>query len=166
MRVAILDVPLPGIPPWDEMTHTSRTWHFAFFGVRDVPEMLIAGREREFLTWFHNSEGVNSRAFTNEVEETYARAYRTPGALRAGCEYYRAFPQDVRSNTEFAKRKLTMPVMGIGGDASFGPSIGDHLRHVATNVQAVVIPNCGHWVAEEQPDAVFDALSTFLSPPK
>jgi hypothetical protein len=47
--------------------------------VRDLPDMLVAGREREFLTWFHNNEAVNSRAFTNEAEETYARAYSMPG---------------------------------------------------------------------------------------
>jgi hypothetical protein len=51
--------------------------------------MLIAGKERQFLSWFHNSEAVNARAFMNEVEDVYARAYSTPGALRAGFEYYR-----------------------------------------------------------------------------
>ena len=66
-RLAILDVPLPGITPWDDIVRTKRTWHFGFFDVRDLPEMLIAGRERQFLAWFHNSEAVNSRAFTNEV---------------------------------------------------------------------------------------------------
>ena len=84
--LAILDVPLPGIEPWDEVTRSPRTWHFRFYGVRDLPEMLIAGKERQFLCWFHNSEAVNSRAFTNEVEDVYARAYSTPGALRAGFE--------------------------------------------------------------------------------
>jgi hypothetical protein len=107
--------PLPGIPPWDDIVRTKRTWHFGFFDVRDLPEMLIAGRERQFLAWFHNSEAVNSRAFTNEAEETYARAYSMPGALRAGFEYYRAFPADVIANRDFAKRKLAMPVLGIDG---------------------------------------------------
>ena len=69
-RLAILDVPLPGIAPWDDIVRTQRVWHFRFFDVRDLPEMLVAGREREFLTWFHNNEAVNSRAFTNEAEET------------------------------------------------------------------------------------------------
>jgi hypothetical protein len=87
--------------------------------------------ELEYLKWFHNSEAVNSRVFTNEAEETYARASARPGALRAGFEYYRGFPNDVKANREFAKRKLTMPVLGIGGSASFGPIIGDHLRHEA-----------------------------------
>jgi pimeloyl-ACP methyl ester carboxylesterase len=164
--VAILDVPLPGIDPWDKIVQTSRVWHFRFFGVQDVPEMLVAGHELEFLKWFHNNEAVNSRAFTNEVEETYAREYSMPGAMRAGFEYYRAFPQDVKDNQEFAKQKLAMPVLGIGGSGSFGPIIGDHLGRVATNVQAVVIQNAGHWVAEEQPEAVTDALLKFLPPPR
>ena len=125
---------------------------------------ILTGHELEFLKWFHNNEAVNSRAFTNEVEETYAREYGMPGAMRAGFEYYRAFPQDVRDNREFSKQKLTMPVLGIGGSGSFGPIIGDHLGHVATNVQAVVIPNSDHWVAEEQPEAVTDALLKFLPP--
>jgi pimeloyl-ACP methyl ester carboxylesterase len=165
-RLAILDVPLPGIPPWDEIIRTPRTWHVGFFNVRDLPEMLIAGQERQFLVWFHNSWAVNARAFTNEAEDTYARAYSMPGALRAGFEYYRAFPEDVRANAEFSKRKLAMPVLGIGGSGSFGPIIGDHLRHVATNVHAVEIENAGHWVAEEQPDAVTEALLSFLPPPQ
>jgi pimeloyl-ACP methyl ester carboxylesterase len=79
-------------------------------------------------------------------------------------KYYRAFPQDVKDNQAFAKEKLTMPVLGMGGSGSFGPIIGEHLSHVATNVQAVVIQNSGHWVAEEQPEAVTDALLKFLPP--
>jgi pimeloyl-ACP methyl ester carboxylesterase len=162
--LAILDVPLPGIDPWDQIVQSPRTWHFRFYSVQDVPEMLIAGHELEYLKWFHNAEAVNSRAFTNEAEETYGRAYAMPGALRAGFEYYRAFPNDVKANQEFAKRKLTMPVLGIGGVGSFGTIIGDHLRHVANNVQAINVEGAGHWVAEEQPAAVTDALLKFLPP--
>jgi pimeloyl-ACP methyl ester carboxylesterase len=128
--------------------------------------MLIAGKERQYLSWFHNSEAVNSHAFTNEVEDVYARAYSSPGALRACFEYYRAFPEDVKANTEFSKRKLSMRVLGIGGAGSFGPIIGEHLRRVATDVRAVEIRDSGHWVAEEQPDAVANALIEFLPPPE
>ena len=162
--LSILDVPLPGIDPWDQIVQSSRAWHFHFYSVQDVPEMLIAGRELEYLKWFHNSEAINSRAFTNEAEQTYARAYAMPGALRAGFEYYRAFPNDVKANQEFAKSKLTMPVLGMGGSGSFGPIIGDHLRHVAENVKAINVEGAGHWVAEEQPVAVTDALLNFLPP--
>ena len=160
--VAILDVPLPGIEPWDQIVQMPRTWHFRFYAVQDLPEMLIAGRELTYLKWFHNSEAVNSRAFTNEVEETYAREYAMPGALRAGFEYYRAFPADARQNQAFAQHKLTMPVLGIGGAGSLGPIVGEELRHVALDVQSVQIDSAGHWVAEEQPEAVSEALLKFL----
>jgi hypothetical protein len=96
--LAILDVPLPGIDPGNQIVQTPPTWHFRFYSVQDVPEMLITGHELEYLKWFHNSEAVNSRAFTSEGEETYARVYATPGALRARFECYRAFPNDVKAN--------------------------------------------------------------------
>ena len=96
--LAILDVPLPGTDPWNQIVQTSPTWQFRFYSVQDVPEMLIAGDELEFLKWFHNSEAVNSRAFTNEGEETFARVYATLGALRAGFECYRAFPNNAEAN--------------------------------------------------------------------
>ena len=96
--LAILDVPLPCIDPWNQIVQTPPTWHFRFYSLQDVPETLIAGHELEYLKWLHNSEAVNSRAFTNEGEETYARVYATPGALRAGFECYRAFPNDVKAN--------------------------------------------------------------------
>ncbi|MBB5190416.1 pimeloyl-ACP methyl ester carboxylesterase [Silvimonas terrae] len=162
--LTILDVPLPGIAPWNDIVQTPRVWHFAFFGQRDVGEMLMAGHEKEFMAWFHNNEAVNSRAFTNEVEAVYARQYSMPGAMRAGFEYYRAFPQDVIANQKFAEHKLTMPVLGIGGDGSFGPIIGAHLQNVATDVHVAQIKGSGHWVAEEQPEQVTAALVGFLPP--
>lgn len=161
-RLAILDVPLPGIAPWNDIIQSKRTWHFRFFDVRDVPEMLIAGHERQFISWFHNSEAVNARAFTDADEETYPRAFSMPGALRGGFEYYRAFPEDAVANAAFAKTKLTIPVLGIGGDQSFAPIIGDHLRHVAIDVRTVSIKDSGHWVAEERPDQVSAVLLDFL----
>lgn len=160
--LAILDVPLPGIAPWQDLLGSDRVWHFKFFGNRDVAERLIVDREKAFFSWFHNSEAVNSGAFTEEVENVYARKYSAPGALRGGLDYYRTFPQDAIANQEFAKVKLTMPVLGIGGAGSFGPIIGDHLKQVADNVRAVQIEGAGHWVAEEQPDATAEALLKFL----
>ncbi len=162
--LAILDVPLPGIEPWEELVQGARTWHFRFHSVRDVPEMLIVGREREYLKWFHNAEGVNTRAFDNEADEVYGRSYAQPGALRAGFEYYRAFPSDVVSNKSFAKRKLQMPVLAISGTGGMGSIYESHIRHVADNVRGIVVDGSGHWIPEEQPAAVTKALVEFLPP--
>ncbi|WP_087004583.1 alpha/beta fold hydrolase [Rhizobium sullae] len=163
--LAILDVPLPGIEPWDDLIHGPRTWHFRFHSVRDVPEMLIAGRELEYLKWFHNAEGVNSRAFDNEADEVYGRSYAQPGALRAGFEYYRAFPKDVEANRLFSIEKLQMPVLAMSGVGGMGAEYGNHIRHVAKNVRGVVVEGSGHWIPEEQPAAVTKALTEFLPAP-
>jgi pimeloyl-ACP methyl ester carboxylesterase len=160
--LTIIDVPLPGIPPWKDIEASPRTWHFRFFGVADLPEMLIAGRERAFLSWFYNNEAVNPAGIDDETLDVYARAYATPGALRGGFEYYRAFAKDAQENTELAKRKLTMPVLGVGGAGSFGALLGEHLSHVANDVRAVSIPGSGHWVANEQPQLLSKALLDFL----
>ncbi|GAC1046068.1 alpha/beta fold hydrolase [Rhizobium sp. No.120] len=162
--LAILDVPLPGIDPWDEWVKGPRTWHFRFHALRDVPEMLIAGRELAYLKWFHNVEGVNSRAFDNEADEIYGRSYSQPGALRAGFEYYRAFPEDVAANKIFAENKLEMPVLAMSGIGGLGAVYGEHIRHVAKNVRAIVVEGAGHWIPEEQPVAVTAALTEFLPP--
>jgi pimeloyl-ACP methyl ester carboxylesterase len=164
-RLVVMDVPLPGIDPWKDISASSRTWHFRFFNVRDVPEMLIAGRESEFIRWFRNVEAVNTSALTPESEAYYATSYAQPGALRGGFEYYRAFAQDEVENSAFAKRRLKMPVLGLGASGGLGNTIGVLLRNVASDVKTVVIANSGHWVAEEQPQQVIAALANFIPAP-
>lgn len=164
-RLVVMDVPLPGIDPWKEISATPRTWHFRFFGVRDLPEMLITGQESEFIRWFRSVEAVNTSALTAESEDYYAAAYARPGALRGGFEYYRAFGQDEIDNRGFAKRPLTIPVLGLGATGGLNATIGILLRNVARDVKTVIITDSGHWIAEEQPQQVIDALTDFIPAP-
>ncbi len=83
--------------------------------------------------------------------------------MRAGFEYYRAFPEDVRQNREYAKRKLTMPVLALGGASATGTLPLRQLREVATNVRGGVMERCGHWLATECPDRLTQQLLTFFS---
>lgn len=164
-RLVVMDVPLPGIDPWKEISATPRTWHFRFFGVRDLPEMLITGQESEFIRWFRSVEAVNTSALTPESEDFYAAAYARPGALRGGFEYYRAFAQDEIDNRSFARQPLTIPVLGLGATGGLGETIGVLLRNVARDVKTVIVTDSGHWIAEEQPQQVIDALSGFIPAP-
>ena len=164
-RLVVMDVPLPGIDPWKDISATPRTWHFRFFNVRDLPEMLITGRESEFIRWFRNVEAVNTSALTPESEDYYAKSYARPGALRGGFEYYRAFAQDEIDNRALAKRPLNIPVLGLGASGGLGDTIGILLRNVASNVKTVIIEDSGHWIAEEQPQQVVAALTDFIPAP-
>src|SRR5260370_1161669 len=81
---------------------------------RDVAEMLVAGRERQYLHAFFYARNFNPSAVDLE---TYVSAYSAPGAMRAGFELYRAFDRDADDNREALRRngKLTIPVLSVGG---------------------------------------------------
>jgi pimeloyl-ACP methyl ester carboxylesterase len=93
----------------------------------------------------------------------YAALFAQPGAMRAGFAQFLAFSQDAADNKTFlAQGKLQMPVLAFGGEATFGPMIGEVIRCVADNVEDAIIPDCGHWITEEQPQATTDLVVEFL----
>lgn len=116
-KVAVLDAPVPGIPPWDELTKNPRLWHWTFYNVPDLPEAMIGGgRERLYFSWFYRQIAVDTNAIETDLDEV-VRAYSQPGALRAGLAYFRAFEQDARDNAGYAQSKLKMPVLDGGARA-------------------------------------------------
>ncbi len=162
-RLVILDVPIPGagLEKIPQMSPKGGLWHISFHSVPDLPEVLVAGREREYLSWFYRT-AYNPTAITEEDIDEYVRCYAAPGGMRAGFEYYRAFWDDVAHNTENAKTKLTMPVLALGGKYSFGKQTLRSLQTLAENVRGGEIDQCGHWVAEEQPEYLTKQLLTFF----
>lgn len=162
--MAILDVPVPGIPPWDEAVRDPRVWHFAFHAQRDLAEKLVEGRERLYLAQFFRDRAHNVAAVSDADIDVYARAYAAPGALRAGFEYYRTFAADEARNRAAAQRRLRIPVMGLGGARRWGPRMQELVDAIAENGTGHSIAECGHWLAEEQPEAVLRHLLAFAAP--
>jgi pimeloyl-ACP methyl ester carboxylesterase len=136
-------------------------WHMPFHQVRGLPELLVAGREREYLTWFYRTSH-NQSAFTAADIDEYARHYAVPESLHAGFEYYRAIDQDIADQRARAGRKLMMPVLALGGEFSNGEGVGRSLDGIAENLTTGVIANAGHWLPEEQPAAVIERLRAFI----
>jgi pimeloyl-ACP methyl ester carboxylesterase len=166
-KLGVVDVGLPNAT-LEQMPLLMRkgnpVWHFGFHAVQELPEQLLAGHEEEYLKWFFSRMG-NPEAFTPEELDVYVKAYSAPGAMHAGLEYYRAVFQDIDEFAELTQRRLPMPVLAVGGEQSWGPGVEYAMRAVADNVQGVVIPHSGHWVAEEQPGELFRHLQGFLSSP-
>lgn len=161
-HLVIMDAPLPGTTVFDRLKSDPRLWHFAFHNARDVAEMLVVGRERQYLQTFFNARSFDPSAIDLE---TYVSAYSAPGAMRAGFELYRAFERDVVDNREALRRngKLTIPVLAIAGAISnSGPLLEEMMLEVADNVRAIRIPSTAHWIAEENPQALATALLEFL----
>jgi pimeloyl-ACP methyl ester carboxylesterase len=160
-RLVMMDAPLPGIGPWDEIKCSRALWHFSFGG--PDAERLVAGRERIYLDRFWNEFSADPRSFSQPARAHYAALYARPGAMHAGFAQFAAFDQDARDNQAFVSAaKLTMPVLAIGGEKSFGPTMAVVMRAAATDVREVVIPHSGHWLMEEQPKATIAAVRAFV----
>ena len=161
-RWVAMDAPLPGIGNWDRQLSNPKTWHFNFHGPDE--ERLVAGRERIYLDRFYNELSADPKGIDEQTREHYARLYARPHAIHDAFEQFVAFPQDGIDNRHFlAKGKLTMPVLAIGGDKSYGAALADELRFVATDVTPLVIADSGHWLMEEQPAKTVAAILAFLT---
>jgi pimeloyl-ACP methyl ester carboxylesterase len=166
-RLVLLDAPIPGTKVFGEIERSPRVWHFAFHNVQNLPESLVAGRERTYLTeGFYRALSYNPAAFTEADVDEYVRCYSAPGAMRAGFEYFRAFDKDARQNKEYFKRKLAMPVLALGGAQSLGPQMINMVNEVAANVRGGVIERCGHWIADERPESLTEQLLAFFGEEK
>ena len=164
-HLVVVDAPLPGTAVFDRLRADPRVWHFAFHGVRDLPELLVSGRERQYLQAFFDARIFNTEGVTKDDLDVYASAYAAPGAMRAGFELYRAFDQDSADNRGALSRngKLTIPVLAVGGTTSTsGPFVKEMMREVAEMVTGLRIPGAAHWIPEENPRELAAGLLKFL----
>ena len=163
-HLVVVDAPLPGTAVFDSLRADPRVWHFAFHGARDVAELLVAGREREYLQAFFNARIFDPSAIGDADLEIYASAYAAPGGMRAGFELYRAFGRDAEDNRASLSRngKLTIPVLAVGGATSTsGPLVEEMMREVAEDVAGLRVPATAHWVPEENPQEFVHAVLEF-----
>jgi pimeloyl-ACP methyl ester carboxylesterase len=158
-KLVVMDAPVPGVPPWDEIVRSPMLWHFDFGGP-DV-ERLVKGRERIYLDRFWNEFAGTPSKIGEETRRHYASLYAQPGAMRAAFAQFRSIRKDVEDNKK-ALTKLAIPVLAIGGEKSFGGMEAVVMRNAATDVTEVVIPDAGHWLMEEQPAATMTAIRQFL----
>ncbi|MEU0503494.1 alpha/beta hydrolase [Nocardia sp. NPDC005998] len=160
--VAVFDAPVPGD---GSPTPPSPRWHHGFHNEIDLPEALVVGREDIYLRHCYRSGGARPDAISEEAQREYIRAYRQPGAMRAGFNYYRTMAQDVADNRAFATQgKLEMPVLVYGGGAAGrGMEALESWRRVATDVRGGVAETCGHWIPEEAPGWVIERLLEFFA---
>jgi pimeloyl-ACP methyl ester carboxylesterase len=160
-RWAIIDAPIPGIGPWDEILKSPLLWHFNFRGP-DV-DRLVKGRERIYLDRFWNELSANPKAIDEQTRRHYARLYARKGAMHAAFNQFAAFNQDAIDNKVLAaKGKLPMPILALGADHSFGETQAVVMREVGSNVEAGIVKNSGHWIMEEQPAQTVKLVKAFL----
>ncbi|MDF8360826.1 alpha/beta fold hydrolase [Achromobacter anxifer] len=161
-KLVVMDAPVPGIAPWNEIILWPALWHFNAGGP-DF-ERLVAGRERIYLDRFWNEFAGTPSKIDVATRRHYAKLYSQPGAMRAAFAQFNTIAKnDVAGNIAFSKTKLAMPVLAIGGEKSFGDNMAVVMRNAATNVRGEVVPGAGHWLMEESPKATVGLIEAFLA---
>ncbi|MFO1303610.1 MAG: alpha/beta hydrolase [Burkholderiales bacterium] len=160
-RIALLDAFIPGVGDTTNLFLLKDLWHFHFYG--PTPLALVKGRERIYFEHFWNDFAANPAKSVSEADRRfYAQKYAQPGAMKAGMEVFRAFDQDARDNAEFAKTKLAMPMLVLGGEKSGGDFLIAQGRLVASDVDGVIVTGSGHWLIDEAPGQVIPKLVAFF----
>jgi pimeloyl-ACP methyl ester carboxylesterase len=167
-RAVILDVPIPGVDPWDEFVRAPFLWHFALHSVPGLPERLVTDRVPDYFGYFYDLLSATEAVPAPAVRQEQAAAYAAPEALTAGFSWYRAFAQDVTDNQAAAAGPpTTTPLLYLRGSRERGGPIGsyaDGLRRAGvTDVRPAVIDGAGHFPHEEHPAATWRAIAGFIA---
>ncbi|OIQ79366.1 soluble epoxide hydrolase [mine drainage metagenome] len=161
--LTVIDAGIPGLIP-DAIfkpENAQRVWQFYFHAVADIPELLIKGREKEYLAWYFRNKSIVKDAITDLDVAYYAEQYSRQHAMSNGFGYYRAFSLSAEQNSA-VHQKLTIPILAIGAASGVGASIGMAMDKIAERATTKVIANCGHYVPEERPSEFAELLLSFM----
>jgi pimeloyl-ACP methyl ester carboxylesterase len=163
-RAVMMNIAIPGVDPWSEVTQNPRIWHFAFHAIPELPERLVANRAGPYFDYFFDTLSARPGAVSARARARYVQAYSRPEALRTGFDWYRAFPQDERDNKSV--RQIHTPVLYLRGEKEQG-DIERYVQGLRSaglrNVTGHLIRHSGHFAPEEQPREVASAILNFMT---
>jgi pimeloyl-ACP methyl ester carboxylesterase len=156
--LGIVEMALPGVGVMEQamapQPQGNFLWHMGFQSVPDLPELLIAGKEKPYLRWFFEHFAYDPGAITAADLDVYTDAITQVGALRAGLAVYQDFFTTADQVAALAKTPLEIPVRAYGGEACLGGATLASVQAIAPAAEGGVIERCGHWAGEERPDVV------------
>lgn len=155
LSATFMEAPLPGTTYYERRTVQKSGWHFAFNANPDIAVYLTHGRERWYINRFYDELTYQPDAITGQDLDVYARAFEAPGAMRALCETYRELDHNAELNRAAVAKdgKLAMPVLASGGASNpLAENFLPMCEEIAESVTGHLVPDCGHWIPEEQPE--------------
>jgi pimeloyl-ACP methyl ester carboxylesterase len=166
-KLVVIDYVFPGLYSNKSF---AEPWWFLFHRALDLPEALVAGNEREYLSWFYRQLAYNPYSVDEAAIDEYVRQYSAPGGMRSGFEYFRASQIDAILNNQTSRSNLTIPILALSGEFSpfgDGDSKPNHslesAKRLAKNVSTVLLPSSGHWIPEEQPGPLAGLIINFFN---
>jgi pimeloyl-ACP methyl ester carboxylesterase/ketosteroid isomerase-like protein len=163
-RLAVLEYAPPGFgyEYGLQPTRNWQSWQLAFFTQPDVAVQFIMGKERDLLAWYFWHWSANPDAVDQADFESYVRQLQKPGALRGGFSHFAAVFDDTELFKTYAATKIAAPVLAVGGARAAASFVETAMRALATDVEGHIVPDCGHWIADEQPEALASLVLAFL----
>lgn len=151
-----------------EGTKNGGLWWWAFALASDMPERLIIGKEREFLTWFYENFTVDHSSIEPETVDEYLRTFAAPNGLTGAFGVYRAVFETIKQTESYGRlfSKIKVPMLGLGGDHSIGKQTQQMLEDIGSDVRGGAVENCGHFIADEQPDYLIEQLNNLFAEAK
>jgi len=161
--LTLIDARIPGVTLTEEiqLSDYKRKWNFIFQMLPDLPAELTKGKEEAYVGWWFKNKVYKPGAVPPQDVATYVQAYAREGRMDAAFDYCRKIVDDMDFNKRQFKGKLSVRLLAVGGQHSI-PNMGEALRPYFHDVTSVVIPDSGHFVPEEQPEALANALKAFL----
>jgi pimeloyl-ACP methyl ester carboxylesterase len=161
--LTLIDAGIPGVTLTEDvqLSDYKRKWNFIFQMLPDLPAKLTEGREDIYVGWWFKNKVHKPGAIAAEDAVAYARAYARHGRMDAAMDYCRQIIADVEFNKRQFKGKSPVRLLAVGGDHSI-PNMGEALKPYFESVTSLVVADSGHFVPEEQPAALAEALRTFL----
>ena len=162
--LTLIDAGIPGITLTNEieLSDFKRKWNFIFQMLPDLPAELTSGKEEAYVGWWFKNKVHRPGAIPPQDVNAYVQAYAREGRMDAAFDYCRRIVDDMEFNRKQFKNKLPIPLLAVGGEYSI-PNMGDALKPYFEDVTSVVISESGHFVPEEQPEALAKALMSFFS---
>jgi pimeloyl-ACP methyl ester carboxylesterase len=163
--LTLIDAGIPGITLTNDilLSDFKQKWNFIFQMLPDLPADLIKGKEESYVGWWFKNKVHKQGTVPAEDVSAYVRSYAREGRMDAAMDYCRQIIADMDFNKSNFKSKLPIRLLAVGGEHSI-PDMGDSLRPHFQDVTSVVIAESGHFVPEEQPAALAQALTSFFRP--
>jgi pimeloyl-ACP methyl ester carboxylesterase len=161
--LTLIDAGIPGVTLTEDiqLSDYKRKWNFVFQMLPDLPAELTKGKEDVYVGWWFKNKVYKPGVISPQDVAAYTRAYARKGRMDAAFDYCRKIVDDMDFNKSQFKSKLPIRLLAVGGDHSI-PNMGESLKPYFENVTSVVVADSGHFVPEEQPEALAKALAAFL----
>ncbi|MDC6390620.1 alpha/beta hydrolase [Maribacter sp. PR1] len=142
--------------------NADKIWQFYFNQINDLPEELISGNEKTYLSWFFDKKSFVKSAISKKDLNIYYKANKGKEKLKNGFNYYRAFNTSSAENIAF-KKNISIPVLAIGGDHAVGYGVGKSVEEISSNLNSISISDCGHYIPEEKPEELCELILNLIN---